>query len=233
MGGTATGGLSATSTSTTADACTTLPKTLSGGTPHCDKNQSDSYGDYEWEFWATQAKGCLTTYSNPDTFSVSWAEPMTVLAMVGPVFDATKTPDELGTFAADFAETHTGTGGDYSYIGVHGWTSSPNVEFYIIDDSYDALPFTPWSSSKLATYQVDGETYDSFYSRGGEGMVLTQIYSVRQSNRQCGHVSVSEHFAQWAKANQPLGKLYEVRVFVEVGGGTGSIDFTMAHVELK
>jgi endo-1,4-beta-xylanase len=152
--------------------------------------------------------------------------------MVGLVFDATKTPEELGIFSADFAETHTGTA-DYSYIGVHGWTETPYFTFYIADDSYTPLPFEPWATSKFATYQVDGGTYDAYYSRGGESKIITEIYSVRQSARQCGHISVSEHFSQWSKAGQALGKVNEVSVFVEVGGGTGSIDFTMARVELK
>jgi len=63
---------------------------------------------------------------------------------------------------------------------------------------------------------------------GGKS-TFPQFFSVRQSARQCGHISISEHFKQWAKLGLTLGKMEEARILVEVGGGlTGSIDFTTA-----
>ena len=79
---------------------------------------------------------------------------------------------------------------------------------------------------------ITDEMYEAYYSRGGESKIVTEIYSVRQTARQCGRISISQHFSEWVKAGQTLGNLVEVRVFVEVGGGTGSIDFTTARVEL-
>ncbi|MGE5787324.1 MAG: glycoside hydrolase family 11 protein, partial [Myxococcales bacterium] len=55
-----------------------------------------------------------------------------------------------------------------------------------------------------------------------------QFFSVRQTARQCGHISITEHFKQWAKVGLNLGKMYECKILVEAGGGSGSIDFTTA-----
>ena len=54
--------------------------------------------------------------------------------------------------------------------------------------------------------------------------------STRKTPRQCGTIVVSDHFAAWAKQGWSLGNLASVHVNVEVGGGTGSIDFPVANV---
>jgi hypothetical protein len=57
-----------------------------------------------------------------------------------------------------------------------------------------------------------------------------QVLSVRQNPRQCGHVSISEHFRQWGRMGINLGLMKEAKVLVEAGGGNGSITFTHANV---
>jgi hypothetical protein len=49
----------------------------------------------------------------------------------------------------------------------------------------------------------------------------TQMLSTRKAARQCGTVTVSEHFKAWTAQGWSL---------VEVGGGTGSILFPVANV---
>ena len=58
----------------------------------------------------------------------------------------------------------------------------------------------------------------------------TQMISTRKTARQCGTVTVSDHFAAWAKQGWSLGTLSSVHINVEVGGGQGSIDFPVANV---
>jgi hypothetical protein len=55
-----------------------------------------------------------------------------------------------------------------------------------------------------------------------------QYYSIRQEARQCGHISVTEHFDKWAELGMNLGNMAEAKILVEVGGGVGSIDYTLA-----
>jgi hypothetical protein len=58
----------------------------------------------------------------------------------------------------------------------------------------------------------------------------TQMISTRKTARQCGTVTVSDHFAAWANQGWQLGSLSSVHINVEVGGGMGSISFPVASV---
>ena len=58
----------------------------------------------------------------------------------------------------------------------------------------------------------------------------TQLISTRQSARTCGNITVSDHFAAWAKQGWNLGTLASVHINVEVGGGSGTIEFPVANV---
>ena len=57
-----------------------------------------------------------------------------------------------------------------------------------------------------------------------------QWFSVRQTPRQSGHISISEHFAQWRAMGMEQGNLYEAKVKVEGLGGSGTVDFNEATV---
>ena len=92
-----------------------------------------------------------------------------------------------------------GSGGGYSYIGIYGWSVSPCVEWYIVDDSYNKMPVNPGSTTNKGTATIDGGTY-TLYTRPTSGTggskcsgvsSWTQFYSVRQTARQCGQISIS------------------------------------------
>ena len=151
----------------------------------------------------------------------------------------TQTYDQLGTITAQFSETKAGSGGGFSFIGIYGWSTNPCVEYYIVDDSYNALPTNPGGNPK-GTATIDGGTYNLWVrSTSGTGgasrcsggvSTWTQFYSIRQTARHCGQISITQHFAAWAGAQMILGNMLEASVLVETGGGTGSIDFTTASV---
>ena len=228
-GGAATGGAATGGASTVSTGACPAGTPLTGGTPHCNQNSSGSYGSYQWRLWSNTTTGCLTTYSD-GAFSADWNSSGDLLAGVGLKLDATKTPQELGTFSADFAESKTGTAGTYSYIGVYGWTKEPNIEIYIVEDAFDLPPVKP-DAPLLGTLAADGGTYDIYtYVVSSAGDSITEVFSIRRTSRSCGHVSISEHFSKWTELGVQLGKMDSVEVFVESGGGTGSIAFTTARV---
>jgi hypothetical protein len=58
-----------------------------------------------------------------------------------------------------------------------------------------------------------------------------QFYSIRQTARACGTISISQHFAAWAATGKmTLGAVLEASVLIEAGGGTGTISFPTANV---
>jgi hypothetical protein len=109
--------------------------------------------------------------------------------------------------------------------------ASPSIEFYIVEDAFDnSPPAKPAGGSKLGPIQVDGGAYDVYYSEAYGNPPSYQVYSIRQTSRHCGHISISDHFSKWASLFLSLGNIAEVRIVVETSGGTGSIVFTTASV---
>jgi len=176
----------------------------------------------------------MTVFGVNAAFSSTWSGVGDFLARVGLGFNSTRTPAQIGTISADFAETRTGTGGSFSYIGIYGWSVNPLHEYYIVDDWFGSRPVP---GTKVGTITVDGGTYDVLTHTQtnqpaitGGNATFVQFWSVRQTARQCGHISISEHFKAWANAGLKLGSMEECRILVEVGGGNGNIDFTTATV---
>ena len=110
------------------------------------------------------------------------------------------------------------------------------LEWYINEDSFNGL--NPRGS---VTATIDGATYylstNTTTGTGGANACesghtgsWTQMISTRKTARQCGTVTVSDHFAAWAQQGWSLGTLSSVHINVEVGGGTGSVEFPVANV---
>jgi hypothetical protein len=184
--------------------------------------------------WANGSGGIITYFPNARAFGASWNNGGDFLAWNGLDFDGTKSTTFYGTITAQFVETKTGTAGGYSFIGMYGWMGNPCVEWYIVDDSFNGLGQT----STKAT--IDGATYylrtNMTTGTGGNNCEAghkgpwVQMYSFRQAARQCGTITVSDHFAAWKNQGWTLGDLRSVHVQVEVGGGTGSVQFAVADV---
>jgi endo-1,4-beta-xylanase len=209
----------------------------SGGTQYCSSNKSgDAGGGYSYTIWSSGSGGCITPHGVGAAFKATWNSSGDFLARVGLALGSNKTYDQFGTFSADFAETKTGSGGGYSYIGIYGWSVNPLHEFYIVDDWFGSRP-NP--GKKVGTITIDGGTYDILTQTQTNQPSITgtatfvQFWSVRQSARACGHISISEHFKAWAGAGMTLGSMEEAKVLIEVGGGNGSIDFSSASLTAK
>jgi endo-1,4-beta-xylanase len=213
----------------------TLP---TGGTQHCTTSSEGVAGTLDWQIWSNGAAGCITTFASSPAFSASWANSGDFLARAGLQWNDPETYTQYGTITAQFAETKTGTAGGYSYIGIYGWSVSPCIEFYIVDDSYNGMPVNPGDTTNEGTVTIDGGDY-ILYTRpttgtGGSNCPgvtsWTQFYSVRKTARTCGQISITDHFNAWKAANMTLGNVQQTQLLIEAGGGTGSIDFTYASV---
>jgi len=239
-GRTGAGGTTATGGATGAggsmiDCAGTLP---AGGTAHTSTNLTGGTGALSWSIWTNSAAGTITTFPTA-AFSASWNGSNDFLARLGEEWgNSGKTFDKFGTITAQFAETKSGTAGGFSYIAIYGWSTNPCIEYYIIDDSYNRMPVNPGMTTNKGTATIDGSLY-TFYTRPTSGTggsrctgvnSWTQFYSVRQTARQCGQISITEHFKAWAAAGMTLGTLLEAKILIETGGGTGSINFTTASV---
>lgn len=211
----------------------------SGGTQHQSNNQSGKAGNLDWTIWSNGNGGSITTYDVP-AFSASWNNSGDFLARLGLQWDHSKTYDQYGTITAQFAAKKSGSGGQYSYIGVYGWSVDPCVEWYIVEDSYNNMPVNPGSTSATAmpSMDIDGGQY-VMYSRNTSGTGgskcqgvnnWVQYYSIRKQARDCGTISITQHFDAWKAQGWELGNMDQAQLLIEVGGGQGSIDFTTANI---
>jgi endo-1,4-beta-xylanase len=239
-GGGGTGGKAAsggaTSGGASGDACATTAA-LTGGTKVETSNKTGKAAGLDWALWSNGSGGSITTYAVP-AFSATWANSGDFLARLGLQWNATKTYEQYGTITAQFNYKRTGTAGGYSYIGMYGWSVSPCVEWYIVDDSFNKMPVNPGTTTNKGTADIDGGKY-TLYTRSttgtggskcGSETSWLQFYSIRQTARQCGQISVTAHFDAWAAVGMTLGKLDQAQILLEVGGGTGTADFTVANV---
>jgi hypothetical protein len=217
---------------------------LTGGTQYCSNSKGNAGAGYAYELWSNgTGTGCMTVYGVDAKFSATWTNVGDFLARIGLQFDQTKTPAQIGTISSDFAETKTGQSG-LVYVGIYGWTVNPLREYYIIDDWGTSKPADTASDgtprTHVGTITVDGDSYDVWKHTQtnkpaitGNNQTFDQYFSVRQTARQCGHISISQHFSQWASLGLQLGNLEEAKLLVESQNSTGTIAFTTATVVVK
>ena len=244
-GNTGTAGASGSNGNTGSLDCTATPAPLTGGTVHTSNNAGGTAAGLSWTIWSNGGTpGSITTYSVP-AFSAAFNNSGDFLARIGLQWKDNMTYDQLGTVTAELDYTKSGTGGQYSYIGIYGWSSSdPCVEWYIVDDSYNGMPVNPGNTTNNGTAHIDDGDY-ILYSRNTSGTggskcsavngsipsSWVQYYSVRKTKRDCGQISISEHFKAWDAAGMKLGKMDQAQILVETGpGASGSVDFTTANV---
>jgi hypothetical protein len=217
---------------------------LTGGMEVCSNTRGNAGSGYGFELWAEgSGSGCMTVHGMDATFSASWNNVEDFLARIGLDFDQTRTHSQIGTITADFAETKTEEPGGLTYIGIYGWTTDPLREFYILDDWGETKPAGVASDGsprdEVGTLEADGETYDVWKkTRENKPSIIgdatfDQYFSIRRTARQCGTISVSDHFNQWEELGLPLGNLYEVKWLLEAQFNSGSIAFTTANVRVE
>jgi hypothetical protein len=212
---------------------------LSGGTTYSSDGVGNVAGGYHYELWHDGGGSMkMTVYGQGAAFKADWNNAGDFLARVGLKWDSTKTYDQYGTISADYSFTKTGTGGGYSFIGIYGWTKSPLIEYYIVEDWFGNGPPTGGGSLE-GSFDVDGGTYKIYkFQRVSKPSIegtstFWQFFSVRQKARQCGHISITEHFNKWKSLNLTLGKMYEAKILVEAGGGQGTFDLHSATMTAK
>jgi len=185
---------------------------------------------YAGEIWHQGGANLLTYYEN-GTFIASWSGPNDFLVGVGYYYGEQGTSLDGKEYNCYFKHDKLGSGGGYNYICVHGWMVNPLIEFFIIDDWYNK-PSAGILGQRKGEVTVDGDTYEIWQNtRVNQPSILgtqtfPQYYSVRKNPRQSGRIHVSTHFNNWARVGMTLGKLYDLRYYVEVGGGSGSLDCT-------
>ncbi|MCT2537859.1 glycoside hydrolase family 11 protein [Aquibacillus koreensis] len=187
-------------------------------------NDTGTHGGYDYEFWKDSGGSGSMTLNNGGTFSAEWSNVGNILFRKGQKFDQTQTHQQIGNISIDYGANYQPSGN--SYLTVYGWTVDPLVEFYIVDSWGSYRP----TGTFKGTVNVDGGTYDIYETTRTnkpsiEGTAtFKQYWSVRQSKRTSGTISVSEHFNAWESLGMEMGNMYEVALTVEGYQSSGSAD---------
>jgi len=201
---------------------------------------------YGYEMWTDGGNNNRLIWYGPDqgggaAFRAEWNNPNDFLGRVGYFWDKGKPYTDYGNLYCEFNFTRSGrnTAGTYSYIGIYGWSRNPLVEYYIVEDWFgnqwqsDTTPITTSTTggSEIGTFTVDGSVYQIIKNTrvnkpSIEGTkTFEQYFSIRQTPRKSGKISITEHFKKWEELGMNLGtNMYEAKFLVEAAGGVGWFD---------
>jgi hypothetical protein len=228
------------------DPCTQNEK-LEGGityTRNSGGNQPLPGSPYGYEIWTEGGNDNQLTWYGADqgggaAFRAEWNRPRDFLGRVGFFLNEGKPYSAYSNLYCDFNFTRSdnGTAGGYSYLGIYGWSRDPMIEWYIVEDWFGNGIMGPANmgggAAKKGEFTVDGAEYFIYQATRpigsgnieGVSAAFPQFFSVRQTRRQCGTVSITEHFREWERIGMKLGtNMYEAKFLVEAGGGTGWFD---------
>lgn len=179
------------------------------------------------------------------TFSVKWSGSTDFVTGLGWttgaarfVFPSPSTPHgpvahqpDTNRSSITYSATYNAAGAG-SYLAVYGWVNSPQAEYYIVE-AYGS--YNPCSSAtQLGTVTSDGGTYTVCTDqRVNQPSItgtstFTQYWSVRQSQRKSGTVTVANHFNFWAKHGFGNSNFNYQVMAVEGFSGSGSASVTVS-----
>ena len=205
---------------------------------------------WSWETWNQGGTQSMTYYNN-GTYQAQWTNVLDFFVSMGYDYSKTSGVDyKTKRYSADYKYTKNGSATTYSCIGAQGWTTNPATQFFIVDDWYKAPEFIMSYYKKIGTATIDGATYTIYVdykqnmpSPFGNSNFI-EIYSIRESARQQGHMDISAHFRKFEELlhGQTMtfngkdvsllfgGKIYQLGLFCEVCSSTGSIDYTYFRI---
>ncbi|KAJ5190129.1 endo-1-4-beta-xylanase 3 [Penicillium cinerascens] len=169
--------------------------------------------------------GDFTYDESAGTYSMYWEDGVSSDFVVGLGW-STGSSNSI-TYSADYSASSSG-----SYLSVYGWVNSPQAEYYIVEDYGDYNPCS--SATSLGTLSSDGGTYQVCTdTRTNEPSItgtstFTQYFSVRESTRTSGTVTVANHFNFWAQHGFGNSDFNYQVMAVEAWSGAGSASVTIS-----
>ncbi|KAJ0415912.1 endo-1,4-beta-xylanase 2 [Aspergillus carlsbadensis] len=187
-------------------------------------SETGTNNGFYYSFW-TNGQG-TASYTNGDAgeYSVTWSNEDGGDFTCGKGWSTGSAQDI--TYSATFSPNGN------AYLAVYGWTTSPLVEYYILENYGDYNPGS--SMTHMGTVTSDGATYDIYEHQQVDQPSISgtatfnQYWSIRQSTRSSGTVTTANHFDAWAALGLELGTHDYQIVLTEGYESSGSSTVTVS-----
>ncbi|CZS92784.1 related to Endo-1,4-beta-xylanase xynf11a [Rhynchosporium agropyri] len=190
-----------------------------------DKQGTGYHDGYFYSFW-WDGMGGNVTYHNLDkgSFSVTWNNTHNFVAGKGWNPGSRKTIVYNGTWNAINVN---------SYVACYGWFVFPLAEYYVVE-AYGEYKPSAGTASK-GTVETDGGIYDIYQTERynmpsiNGTATFSQYWSIRQTKRVGGEITIGNHIDAWAKSGLDLGTQNLQIMAVEGYRSSGSAYITVSE----